>query len=466
MVPSAREMGRSVVLAGWWTVRAWVFMGQRSQDLGYNRGKRGLIDEHSSSTFSCPCAGWSRSAGVGGVYGDGGSPAVEPEPLVQQAPAAAKPATTPQKGAGQEAGEAQVTTPARSIDTKQLSEVVKEEVKGGESSEGPTPFDHLWQPSKTDLIKDEPLAVTVPLGLQPLTPKIYVPAANPITKGKYELGRQLYFEPRVSLNGTVSCATCHNPAKGWTDKMPVSIGISGQTGGRSAPSVLNTVYGKTMFWDGRCPVARRTMRRVRLKTRSRWDEQSYKEIVDRLRKIPGYTEQFKKVFGTDVTLDGMAKAIATFERVAALSGNSKYDKYNIAGDNKAMSESEKRGMVLFGLLPNTDDDEFKAKFKLTGFARRRSARSATPASTSPTSSSTTWESAGTRRPANSPTWAVGHRSHRCQVRCRPGGFQDPDGSRRRTHGPVHARRQPGDARSRLSIITTRVESPTRRLIPI
>ena len=87
--------------------------------------------------------------------------------------------------------------------------------------------------------------------------------------------------------------------------------------------------------------------------------QKHQQIVDRLRTIPGYKEQFEKVFGTNVTLDGMAKAIATFERVAALSGNSKYDKYN-AGDNNALSESEKRGMVLFGLRLNTDD-EFKAR---------------------------------------------------------------------------------------------------------
>jgi cytochrome c peroxidase len=296
--------------------------------------------------------------GVVGCTGDGGAPPLEAEPLVQQASSVAKPATASQKGAGQSAaGEAQVTTPARSIDPKQLTDVVREEVKGGEATEGPTPFDHLWQPSKTELIKDEPLVVTVPVGLQPLTPKIYVPAANPITKGKYELGRQLYFEPRVSLNGTVSCATCHNPAKGWTDKLPVSIGISGQTGGRSAPSVLNAVYGKTMFWDGRAP-SLEGQSQGPPQNPIEMGEQSYKDIVDRLRKVTGYTEHFKKVFGTDVTLDGMAKAIATFERVAALSGNSKYDKYAAAGDNKAMSDSEKRGMVLFGLTLNTDD-EFK-----------------------------------------------------------------------------------------------------------
>ena len=114
--------------------------------------------------------------------------------------------------------------------------------------------------------------------------------------------------------------------------------------------------GKRMFWDGRAP-SLEGQAQGPVQNPIEMGQQSYKEIVDRLRKIPGYTEQFQKVFGTNVTLDGMAKAIATFERVAALSGNSKYDKYN-AGDNKAMSDSEKRGMVLFGLTLNTDD-EFK-----------------------------------------------------------------------------------------------------------
>jgi cytochrome c peroxidase len=263
-----------------------------------------------------------------------------------------------QAGTGQSSeGDAQVTTPARSIDTKSLTDTVKEEVKGGEAMEGPTPFDHLWMPAKPEKIKDEPLVVTVPAGLPPLAAKITVPASNPLTKGKYELGRQLYFDPRVSHDATVSCATCHNPAKGWTDGMAVSIGIDGQAGSRSAPSVLNTAYGKTMFWDGRAP-SLEAQAQGPVQNPIEMGKQNYKQIIDRLRTIPSYREQFENVFGTNVTLDGMAKAIASFERVAALSGNSKYDKYN-AGENKAMSDSEKRGMVLFGLTLNTDD-EFKS----------------------------------------------------------------------------------------------------------
>src|SRR5271157_5635915 len=228
--------------------------------------------------------------------------------------------------------------------------------------EDPTsPAAHLWQAPKPELIADEPLQVKVPAGLQPLTPKVVVPACNPITKGKYELGRQLYFDPRISGDGTVSCATCHNPAKGWSDGGPVSTGIKGQTGNRSAPTVINTAYGKTMFWDGRAPSLEGQAQGPMINP-VEMGGGKHQQIVDRLRQIPGYKQQFEKVFGTDVTLDGLAKAIATFERVAALSGNSKYDKYN-RGDNNALSESEKRGMVLFGLRLNTDD-EFKPGVEL------------------------------------------------------------------------------------------------------
>ncbi len=292
---------------------------------------------------------------VGCQSGDEGQTGAGAQPVSSQKPPGQAGSNGGQSAAQpQEKGGTGLSSPARPIDTKQLAEIVKEEVKGGEAILGPTPFAYLWSPSKPELIKDEPLAVKVPAGLQPLTPKIYVPASNPITKGKYELGRQLYFEPRVSLDGTVSCATCHNPARGWTDGMPVSVGIHGQTGGRSAPSVINTTYGKLMFWDGRAP-SLEGQAQGPVQNPIEMGEQKYEQIIERLAKIPAYSEQFERVFGTPVTLDGMAKAIATFERVAALSGNSAFDKYN-AGDNKALSDSEKRGLVLFGLTLNTDDD--------------------------------------------------------------------------------------------------------------
>lgn len=250
-------------------------------------------------------------------------------------------------------------TPDRVINPKDVVDVVKEEVKGGEAESGGSPLDYLWQSPDVKTVKDEPLAVEPPKGLPPLAAN--VPAANPLTRAKVELGRQLYFDPRVSLNGTVSCATCHNPNKGWTDNLKTSVGIDGQIGGRNAPTVLNTVYGKSMFWDGRAP-SLEGQAQGPIQNPIEMGKQSYKEIIERLRKISGYREQFQKVFGTDVTLDGFAKAVASFERVAALTGNSPYDKYN-AGDLKALSDSQKRGMVLFGLRLNQDDD-FKADVTL------------------------------------------------------------------------------------------------------
>jgi cytochrome c peroxidase len=242
---------------------------------------------------------------------------------------------------------------AQSVDASQLAEAVREEMTAAESIAKASTSDYLWMAPRKP-VAAAPLTVTPPAGLQPLTLKIYVPGSNPLTKGKYELGRQLYFDARVSVDGTVSCATCHNPANGWTDAMPVSAGVNGQTGTRSSPTVLNAVYGKSMFWDGRAP-SLEGQAQGPVQNPIEMGKQSYKEIVQRLRKIPGYRDQFEKVFGTDVTLDGLAKAIATFERVAALSGNSPFDKYN-AGDNKALSDSEKRGLILFGLTLNTDDD--------------------------------------------------------------------------------------------------------------
>jgi cytochrome c peroxidase len=288
-------------------------------------------------------------AGCGGT----GNETAQPGPNTAQSGGgeAAGGSTKAQAPAQNAPGE--LVTPKPVVDTKSLVNTVKEEVKGGEATLGPTPQNHLWLPAEESLIKDEPLVVKVPVGLEPMA--AYVPAANPLTKGKVELGKQLYFDPRVSLDGTVSCATCHNPEKGWTDSpLATSIGIDGQVGARNAPTVLNTVYGRSMFWDGRAP-SLEAQAQGPVQNPIEMGKQSYKKIIDRLRKISGYTEQFHKVFGTDVTLDGLAKAIAAFERTAALSGNSKYDKY-IKGDMKALSDSEKRGMVLFGLRLDRDDD--------------------------------------------------------------------------------------------------------------
>lgn len=212
------------------------------------------------------------------------------------------------------------------------------------------PFVSLPDPTK---IEDQPAEIQVPKGLPPLTPNAVVPASNPMTVGRIELGKQLYFDPRVSTNGTVSCATCHNPEKGWADGQVTTIGIGGASNGRNAPTVLNTVYSKNLFWDGRA-ASLEAQSQGPPQAATEMGDQTHVQIIERLRKIPGYREQFMKVFGTEVNMDGFAKAIAAFERTV-LSGNSKYDQY-VTGEFNALSESAKRGMILFGLRLDIEDE--------------------------------------------------------------------------------------------------------------
>ena len=186
----------------------------------------------------------------------------------------------------------------------------------------------------------------IPLGLVP----ILWPEDNSYTPEKAELGWLLFFDKRLSSDGSVSCATCHSPEHAYTDGRPVSTGIKGQKGGRSAPSVINRAYGAAMFWDGRAPSleeqAKGPIANSIEMTNEKDASKAHTAVIDRLRQVKEYKNRFKKVFGTeDFTIDQVAKAIATFERTV-LSGNSPYDRFK-AGDKKALSESQERGMNIF-----------------------------------------------------------------------------------------------------------------------
>lgn len=164
-----------------------------------------------------------------------------------------------------------------------------------------------------------------PLGLPDLSE--HVPASNPMTPAKVELGRQLYFDPRLSHDGTVSCATCHDPARGWADGAPVSTGIGGQRGTRSAPTVQNRILGATQFWDGRA--ASLEEQAVGPIENPIEMGSTHAEVVERLNGIEGYRLQFEAVFGGPATIDDVGRAIATFERTI-LAGGAKYDYYERA----------------------------------------------------------------------------------------------------------------------------------------
>jgi cytochrome c peroxidase len=184
-----------------------------------------------------------------------------------------------------------------------------------------------------------PMTIDPPAGLPPVP----VPKDNPVTAAKVELGKMLYFDKRMSKDKTISCATCHDPKKGWAEREPTSKGIDKQVGERNAPTVINAAYMTSMFWDGRA----KDLEEQALGPIQNPIEMGMKMelVTDELGKIPEYQKRFKEVFGTEVTKEGIAKAIATFERTI-LSGDSPYDRHE-AGDQKALNEAQQRGLDIF-----------------------------------------------------------------------------------------------------------------------
>lgn len=180
----------------------------------------------------------------------------------------------------------------------------------------------------------------VPKGLLP----VQWPKDNPYSKAKWDLGRALYYDTRLSVDGTLSCASCHSPQFGFTDGQAFSAGVKHQMGGRSAPTVINRAYSMAQFWDGRAmsleeqaggPMANPIEM-----------GHTHDGVCAKLKEVPGYRKMFTEAYGSDeINIDRVTKAIATFERTV-LSGNSPYDKYK-AGDKKAMTASQVRGLDVF-----------------------------------------------------------------------------------------------------------------------
>lgn len=181
------------------------------------------------------------------------------------------------------------------------------------------------------------------LQANPALPPVAIPPDNPQTDAKVALGRQLYFDPRLSADNTISCATCHDPQLAWANHNPVDVGIKGQKGTRNSGTILDAAYMDYQFWDGRA----KTLEEQALGPIHNPVEMgdTLENVVRKLTAIEGYRSQFTAVFGGAVTSDGIAKAIAAFERTV-LSGPSPYDRY-VAGDKRAMPEAAIRGMRLF-----------------------------------------------------------------------------------------------------------------------
>jgi cytochrome c peroxidase len=174
---------------------------------------------------------------------------------------------------------------------------------------------------------------------------VQVPADNPITPAKVELGKQLYFDGRLSKDGTVSCNSCHNLAAAGADTKPVSTGVGGALGTRNSPTVWNSAFHNAQLWDGRAPSLEEQAKGP-LTNPVEMAMPSPDAVVARVKAIPGYISQFNAIFGKDgVTIDTIAKAIATYERTL-ISGNSQFDNFRFV-DKSALSQAAWDGFQTF-----------------------------------------------------------------------------------------------------------------------
>jgi len=175
------------------------------------------------------------------------------------------------------------------------------------------------------------------------------PADNPTTAAKVELGKMLYFDPRLSSTGSVSCFSCHNVMEGGDDHMTTSAGVHGQKGGRNAPTVWNAAFHSVQFWDGRAPSLEEQAKGPPVNP-IEMGMPNLDAVIGRIRHIPGYKPYFEKAFGTGdvVTMDNAAKAIAAYERTLITPGSA-YDRY-VKGDKKALTAQQVKGMDTFAAV--------------------------------------------------------------------------------------------------------------------
>ena len=178
-------------------------------------------------------------------------------------------------------------------------------------------------------------------------PAVEHPKENPTSKEKVLLGEKLFNDTRFSKTGEVSCATCHAPAKAFTDQLKVSEGIEKKTGTRNAPTVINAAYMSTQFWDGRSPDLENQALHPFLNS-VEMGLVTHEPILEIVRTDPEYVEAFKKVFqksGKEIKIEHVTKAIAAFERTV-IHGNSRFDQWYFKGAN-SLSKEEIRGFQTF-----------------------------------------------------------------------------------------------------------------------
>ncbi|HTP44679.1 MAG TPA: cytochrome c peroxidase [Candidatus Acidoferrum sp.] len=202
------------------------------------------------------------------------------------------------------------------------------------------------------------LAVVASLSAQPPTPgapapvplfsaatvRSFTPADNPVTDAKAKLGDMIFDEKRVSADNSIACNTCHSPRNGFTTHTATSRGVGDQLGKRNAPSILNAMFYKSMFWDGRAETLEEQST-LPILNPVEMGQKDPKDVVAKLAAIPEFVDAFQQVFSHPVNWEDMGKALAAFERTR-LSTQAPFDRF-LQGDEKALNASQRRGWALF-----------------------------------------------------------------------------------------------------------------------
>lgn len=183
----------------------------------------------------------------------------------------------------------------------------------------------------------------LPGGLTAL-PSPPIPAGNPQTEAKIELGQMLFLDRRLSEDNSISCASCHDPSKGYSDGRARGVGITRTTLSRRTPSLLNSAYSPVLFWDGRAKSLEQQAL-VPMFGKNEMGMQSPRTLLITIQAAPEYRRRFREAFGREINLQDIQRAIAAFERTL-VTPDSAFDRY-VGGDKQALTGQQKRGLILF-----------------------------------------------------------------------------------------------------------------------
>ncbi|MET0593403.1 MAG: cytochrome c peroxidase [Polyangiaceae bacterium] len=264
-----------------------------------------------------------------------GAPPAPPQ-QTQQAPAAQQPPAT----------QAAAATPPKQPATPGVTSVQSVSNTGPASGGGEAPHGAL--PMTTQLSKIGELVRvapgSVPAGVEPSFWKTIVPNDNAGNDARVALGRKLYFEPKLSKDGTVACATCHDVSRGFTDRRGTSEGIGDKLGRRNAPTTLNAAFFSSQFWDGRAATLEEQAK-LPITNPIEMGQPDGNAAISGIKNDADYKKAFKDAYGRDVNFEDVGRAIAAFERTLIFI-DAPFDRF-IAGDTKAIDDDAKAGWVLY-----------------------------------------------------------------------------------------------------------------------